>query len=381
MSSSKFSGSSKVLEELQGFAAFVAYDNCYKMGKSMTSDAFENMMEGWYFGNPADDDSIGLAEQLVSGLMLFAGLYNEELLQDCEASSDHTRGYGGVGLGDKSARSLNRVTNPSLSTIPGSVLVMKPELHCLGEHKKFVVSETGGLNLSTMLASGWGDKSSDAITGRTLHNRSKEILKNCKKALTFLHHRDSPYKNWTSDGCLPSWMYREDYLLYVRKKMYVALLPAPCTNKTMPTDSSATVPAASVADATNPHSTSTASVAATVANTNENAIMTASMAPVANNSLMTSGRASVATVVESSASCGKTKNDNHVMAKDDDVIQPTMPDDYMFPGYLVFAMMGPIVPQEVRKYQSHLIMEKPETGDGTIQKPESKRKRGRRSYH
>jgi hypothetical protein len=340
------------------------------------------MMEGLYFGNPADADSIGLAEQLVSALMLFAGLYNEELLQDCVASSDHTWGYGGVGLGDKSARSLNRVTNPSLSTIPGSVLVIKPELHCLGEHKKFVVSETGGLDLSTMLASGWGDKSSDVtITGRTLHTRSKEILKNCKAALAFVHHRDSPYKYWTSDGCLPSWMDREDYLLYVRKKMYVALLPAPYTNKIMPTDSSATVPAASVADDTNPNATSTASVAATVANTNENAIMTASMARVADNSLMTSGRASAATVVESSASCGKTKNDNHVVAKDDAVIQPTMPDDHMFPGYLVFAMMGPIVQQEIRKYQSRLIMEKPEKGDGAIQKPESKRKRGRPSYY
>ena len=74
---SKFSGTSKLHKELQGVAAFAAYEKCCK-GDAMTVTAIENSMEMQYFGDPADDDSIGLADQLVRGLDMFGGLFKEK---------------------------------------------------------------------------------------------------------------------------------------------------------------------------------------------------------------------------------------------------------------------------------------------------------------
>lgn len=311
MSSSKFSGSAKVLKELQGLAGFVSYEACFCQGSSMTTVSMENMMEAQYFGDPVDDDSIGLADQLVNGLGFFGGLYNEELLQNSiTSSSDTARGYCG------GERDLMRSPTPTLSShsSSGLVRVIKPELHCLGEDKKIVVSGTNGLKLSTMLASGLTEKAFQVnIKGRTLLSRSREILKNCKKALALVLRHDSPYKSFASTGLLPSGMCRDDYLLFVRQKMYVALLP--------------TSPVTTVDDS-------------------------------------------------NAAACA---NDSK---KSDDLIHTSMPDNYLFPGYLVFAMMGPIVPHEMRRFQSHLIMEKPppklddENLSSKGSQAASKRKRG-----
>ena len=101
-------------------------------------------------------------------------------------------------------------------TPTGFVLVMKPELHCLGEDKKNVVGGTNGLKLSTMLASGWTDKAFDSgIKGRMLLIRSKYILKNCKKALALILCHDSLYKSYASTGLLPSGMRIKDNFLYI----------------------------------------------------------------------------------------------------------------------------------------------------------------------
>ncbi|KAI2493281.1 hypothetical protein MHU86_21278 [Fragilaria crotonensis] len=78
----------------------------------------ENQMEEHYFGDPTDSDSIGLADQLVRGLGIFAGLYNEEFLQNSVVGASVGRGGG---------ENLLRSPTPT-----GLVLVMKPELHCLG---------------------------------------------------------------------------------------------------------------------------------------------------------------------------------------------------------------------------------------------------------
>ncbi|KAI2504026.1 hypothetical protein MHU86_10388 [Fragilaria crotonensis] len=65
-----------------------------------------------------------------------------------------------------------------------------------------------------MLASGLTDKAFDSgIKGRTLLIRSKDILKNCKKALAVVLRHDSPYKSYASTGLLPSGMCIEDYFL------------------------------------------------------------------------------------------------------------------------------------------------------------------------
>ena len=44
------------------------------------------------------------------------------------------------------------------------------------------------------------------------------------------------------------------------------------------------------------------------------------------------------------------------------VTNTIMPDNWMFPGFIVFSMFGPIVETEMRYYQSHLLMPKPKDG-------------------
>ncbi|KAI2508515.1 hypothetical protein MHU86_5914 [Fragilaria crotonensis] len=143
---SKFSGTSKLHKELQGVVAFPAYEQCCK-GDAMTVTAIESSMEMQYFGDPTDDDSIGLTDQLVRGLGRFAGLFKEE-----ERSGTVTHNSTGVrgGGGDDN---LFWSPPPKKST----TLVMKPALHCLGEDKRILVGGTTGIRLSMMLAASLTD--------------------------------------------------------------------------------------------------------------------------------------------------------------------------------------------------------------------------------
>ena len=77
MSSSKqqaFIGGAFVHKELQGFAAFVAYQKCHHSGNSVTKTMMEASIAELYFDNMSNSDSIGLAEQLVGGIGIFGGL-------------------------------------------------------------------------------------------------------------------------------------------------------------------------------------------------------------------------------------------------------------------------------------------------------------------
>ena len=65
--SNKFSGSSRLHKELQCLAAFAAYDATNKK-KTMSSTAINKNVESLYVGDPADEESMGLAEQLVCGI-------------------------------------------------------------------------------------------------------------------------------------------------------------------------------------------------------------------------------------------------------------------------------------------------------------------------
>ena len=159
----------------------------------MSSTAIDKSMELLYVGNPVDDESIGLAEQLVRGLGASAGA-------------------GGI---DNFCRS------------GGTVLVIKLELHCLGEGKKRIVvggNSGGPLTLPMMLAANLADKvDAKGIRGRSLHARTKDVVRNCKKAPTIVICHNSPYKACATTGMLPSGMSFEDYLHFVRKEMYTEL--------------------------------------------------------------------------------------------------------------------------------------------------------------
>jgi hypothetical protein len=68
-------GGTAVDKELQGFAAFVAYQGCHQSGGSITKAMLEATIGLQFFGDATDPDSIGLAEQLVLGVGVFKLLY------------------------------------------------------------------------------------------------------------------------------------------------------------------------------------------------------------------------------------------------------------------------------------------------------------------
>ena len=204
--SNKFSGSSRLHKKLQCLAVFAAYDATNKK-KAMSSAAIDKNVELLYVGDPAANESMGLAEQRVCGIGQFADLYNAEDMATVTSSA----GAGGM---------------DAFLCSGGTVLVIKPELHCLGECNRIVVGGySGGLTLPMMLvAASLADKEGgNPIRGRSLHARTKEALRNCKKALAVVLRHDSPYKACGIPGMLPSGMSFEDYLVYIRKQMYAEL--------------------------------------------------------------------------------------------------------------------------------------------------------------
>jgi hypothetical protein len=82
----KFSGTSFLQKELQGLVGFVGYQECHRKGESSTQAVLQASTVSQYFGNPDDEDSVGLAEQLLMGTALFSGLFNKEELASTTTS-------------------------------------------------------------------------------------------------------------------------------------------------------------------------------------------------------------------------------------------------------------------------------------------------------
>jgi hypothetical protein len=225
--------------------------------------------------------------ELVRGLGMFGGLFKEE--------ERRTVTYSTVG-GGQGADNLLRSPPPK-----GTVLVMKPALHCLGEDKRIVVGGATGIRLSMMLAAGLTDKEAKNVRGRPLHARTKEGLKNCKKALAIILRHDSPYKSCALTGILPSGMCFEGYLLFLRQKMFSELLKSIRSSELV------------VEEETTEEVTTTTTTTT-------------------------------------------TKNGGDVFTT------TTMPENWMFPGFIIFTLFGPIVEPEMRYYQSHLLMTKQKDG-------------------
>jgi hypothetical protein len=191
MSSSKqqaFIGGAFVHKELQGFAAFVAYQKCHHSGNSVTKTMMEASIAEQYFGNTSDSDSIGLAEQLVGGIGIFGGLYYQS-----GTSSDYLT----------PVHHDHHTTNPppllNTTTASRSSLVMKPSLHCLGGHITIPVGGINGISLPLLLQSKLNttaSNSDDNIRPRTLFTRAQEVVKNGKKALACVMAPNSPYKDY-----------------------------------------------------------------------------------------------------------------------------------------------------------------------------------------
>ncbi len=137
-----FAGGAFIHKELQGFAAFVAYQSCHHSGGSVTKAILEARIVNQYFGDANDPGSIGLAEQLVRGLGIFRSLY-EQSSGSLDSYSTPIRNC------DQHA-----VTNNPLSTVVNrSSLVMKPSLLCLGGHITIPVGGTNGITLPLLYQS------------------------------------------------------------------------------------------------------------------------------------------------------------------------------------------------------------------------------------
>lgn len=275
MDSIKFVGGATLQKELQGFAGFIAYQECFRKGNSSTKGTVEKSMGELFFGNPPDPDSIGLGEQLIYGNGVFSGLYAKENIENVTTSRDDTASQPSTN------QSRNQVS-----------LILKPSLHCLSHEKRVIVGgqSSAGITLSLILANGLKNRAR-LLSNRTLLCRAQEHVKNGKKALSIVMHAESPYRDHCSTGNLPSGMTLDDYYLFVREGMYKLLHPAvTCAGP------SSEEPQVEEANDTS--------------------------------------RESVLSVI-------------------------VMPDSWIFTGFIIFALLGPIVPSNMIPYRSELLMTAP----------------------
>jgi hypothetical protein len=237
----KFAGGATLQKELQGFAAFVAYELVFQAGTNKKA-SLTTSLHDYYFGKPNDPTSVGLVSQLIAGTDIFSGLFEKVPSTFSESSTTE--------------------------------LVMLPHLHCLGSDTRITVGGKHGINLSLMTSTTL--KNPTHIAKRTLDSRAKEHLQNCKKALAFVKSQQSPYKQSVGCGLLPSGQTLSNYYLYVRQKMFADENPKKmvCTG-----------------DGT----------------------------------------------------------------KDQEVLENMMPQNWTFSGFITFALLGPIVPDEMLQYRSKLM--------------------------
>jgi hypothetical protein len=146
-------------------------------------------------------------------------------------------------------------------------------------------------------------------------------VKNGKKALSIVMHAESPYRDHVSTGNLPSGMTLDDYYLFVRQGMYELMHPGTAVPSTeqLPTEQNnrSTENNLGMADELNGD------------NINDvgSATLSTSNAPTTSES--------VSTVV-------------------------VMPDSWwIFTGFIIFALLGPIVPSAMFPFRSELLMTAP----------------------
>ena len=295
-----FPGGTLLHKELQGFAAFVAYQGCHQGGTSVTKALLEASVADQFFGDPNNPDSIGLAEQLVRGVGVFSSLYERRAVSHSPSPTHECH---------------QRITS----------LVLKPSLRCLGQQITIPVGGANGITLPLLLQSKLAatnkktstsnnlQDSHDRIKARTLFTRAQEVAKNGKKALACVMSQDSPYREYVRTGNLPSGMNHGDYLQFVRDKMYIAL------NSSKVDSSDDFVAADDVGDDGN----------------------------------------------------------------DDDVLTSRVRDDGrkngIFPGYIVFALMGPIVEDfDMLRHRSDLLMTSTPLYSSSAEKKLAGRQNGRK---
>lgn len=171
------------MKELQRTAAFRAYNDAFALGDSMEETHLKVFLKARFFGNQSDPDSIGYAEQLVKGLGVYGPIYEDQ--------EDFAKG--------------------------NVRLRMKRMFHCLP--KDIVCSskrDDSGINMAVLTSTGLNNRSH--LQPRALWRHAKLVETNGRKAMALV--KTSEY----ATGSLPSGKTYDDYLLFLREGMW-ALKP------------------------------------------------------------------------------------------------------------------------------------------------------------
>lgn len=229
-----FAGKSALMKELQRTIAFKAYNSILSSGITSTGKVLHKQLYDLYFGDEANEDSVGYAEQLLRGFGSFSAMFDRE----------EELGQGEI------------------------ILKLKKCFHCMEE--TIIVSDNPSKKGITMAV-----LSSKRLSNRILLNPrqlwdfAKLVERNGKKALAIL--KQSEYADTINNGNLPSGKSYEDYLLFLRREMYKEL----------------------------------------------------------GGGVMEIG------------------DDDNSTTSGTEVVEDTMKDSYLFPGYMAFALWGPIIPDDM----------------------------------
>ena len=180
--------------ELQSLIAYASYDSkaVLQGGVSASKAMLIVRLYEAYMPSPlADDDRISFLEMFLGGMNKFKCLFIQSEESDAENSRDP----------DNDRPSMKLIIPESLHCIAGAEIVVAP--HCI---TKSLLTRKNLTNLAD-------------IKANTLFRNAKAVEANCKKALAICVGKDSPYRDF--DGTFPSGTNWEDYLLWIRKKMFL----------------------------------------------------------------------------------------------------------------------------------------------------------------
>ena len=179
--------------ELQSLIAYACYDSkeVLQGGESGTKTMIINRLyEAYMPSNLANDDRISFVEMFLEGSNKFKYLFESFEDSDSEIGRDpHT---------DR----------------PSSQLVLPESLHCINGAE--IVVGRGCITKSLITRKNLSNMVD--IKADTLFRSAKVVEANCKKALAICVAKDSPYRDF--DGIWPSGTNWDDYLLWIREKMY-----------------------------------------------------------------------------------------------------------------------------------------------------------------
>ena len=199
--------SKRLQTELQSLIAFGCYDSnsVLKCGKSAKKNTLVTKVHQLYIpSNNSDSDHVSQIELFLEG----RGKYKHLFERKCIDPGPSTKNTSNSNCSSSESNEVSG-EKPSLLMIPEM-------LHCLPDTEISVKNDCIDKTLLTRRnLTNFVD-----IQPSTLFRHAKEVEANCKKALAICLAEDSPYRSY--DGIFPSGTNREDYLFWLRKKMYLA---------------------------------------------------------------------------------------------------------------------------------------------------------------